>query len=107
MLKTSLRDTIWSLSQIILIASIISIAFSYNVNSQLELPYQVFMLIFTLSSYAMILQVTLFIFIPFTFHIFTNFLTNFLKLIFLFSLELFLVSDTSSRILFRKTCNIS
>lgn len=88
MLKTSFRETIWSLSQIILIASIISIAFSYQVNSELELPYQVFMLIFTLSSYAMILQVYL---------IFLHFL---IKLI----LNETIVSYTSSRILLRKTC---
>ena len=66
MLKTSFRDTLWSISQIILIALIISIAFSYNVDSQFELPYQVFMLIFTLSSYAMILQVV-YLFIDFSF----------------------------------------
>ena len=56
LLRPTQRDLIAFSVQLIAVAVLLSIAFSYDVDSNLEEPYQAIMLIFLLSSYAMMIQ---------------------------------------------------
>ena len=55
-LRPTLRGLITLCAQITLVAVLISVAFSYDVETTLEKPYQIVMLIFLISSFAMIMQ---------------------------------------------------
>lgn len=55
-LTESRPDIVLRYLQVLVVGSIISIGFSYDVSSKLQRPYQTFMLLLMLSSYAMVLQ---------------------------------------------------
>lgn len=54
--KPKSRDLLLFLFEIVFVSSIVVLTFSYQVDSQAEKPYQILMLFFMISTYAMILQ---------------------------------------------------
>jgi len=54
--KPRTQDFILFLIEIVFVSGIVVFAFSYSVDTQLEKPYQILMLFFMISTYAMILQ---------------------------------------------------